>query len=53
VALRARAPLGERIAWSIDGRPVGSARFRLVPGTHRIVARTTSGAADSVTVRVD
>jgi penicillin-binding protein 1C len=52
VALRATGG-GSAVEWSVDGHRVADTRFRLRPGTHRIVARSAAGARDSVTVQVD
>jgi hypothetical protein len=52
IALRATGG-GSAVEWSVDGQRVTAARFHLRPGRHRIVARSASGALDSVTVQVD
>jgi penicillin-binding protein 1C len=53
VALRALgAPAGVSIRWSIDGHPVSSGRWRLVPGHHRL--RAEAGAlTDEVEIEVE
>lgn len=39
------------IRWSVDGRPVSSQRWRLVPGAHTI--RAVSGQGQSAVVRIE
>lgn len=42
----------EPVRWSVDGRPLDGARWRLEPGTHVIRAEWPGGHADSVRVTV-
>jgi penicillin-binding protein 1C len=51
IGLEGRGGIGAP-RWFVDGRPVPSARWTLVPGTHTIVAVTRDGARDSVRVTV-
>ena len=56
--LRAIAPSRTRIAWSINGRPIGEVEsdravpWPLTPGTHRITARAADGREAAATVVV-
>ena len=54
VALRAvgRAE-DDPVRWAVDGRPVGSTRWRLRSGTHAVRAVAASGRAAEVTIRVE
>ena len=49
VALVATGP--GPVRWLVDGRAADGARWRVMPGVHRIVAVWPSGARDSVEVR--
>ena len=53
VALRAYAGMGSGVRWFVDGHEQRSARWPLVPGTHRVEARSSRGELSRVTVRVE
>ena len=53
VALRASGTGAERVRWTIDGRPHGSQRWTLMPGTHEIGAISARGDTARVKVVVD
>ncbi len=43
----------ERVSWFVNGRPVRGSRFRLTPGQHTIIARSSRGERDEVRVTVE
>jgi penicillin-binding protein 1C len=51
IALRAAGGTGA-IAWWVDGRPVSSPRWRLVPGVHTIRAVSKGGQSRAVQIEV-
>jgi membrane carboxypeptidase/penicillin-binding protein PbpC len=53
LALRAYNPGDARLRWLVDGRPVGSGRWPLVPGAHTIRAVSANGASDQVRIVVE
>ncbi|HTI06073.1 MAG TPA: penicillin-binding protein 1C [Gemmatimonadales bacterium] len=53
IALRAATASGERVRWFIDGRPVWTSRWKLVPGRHIARATTASGQSDEVRFQVN
>ncbi len=52
LALRTTLGNGDRVQWFVDGRPLRSDRWRLVPGRHVIRARSRAGDADEVRIEV-
>jgi len=53
VALRAAgAGANGRLRWSINGRPYAGQRWGLEPGQFTFIARTSTGAVDSVRIQV-
>ena len=53
VALRTDAGAGNGVRWYVDGRVQERTRWPLVPGVHRVEARSSRGELSRVTVRVE
>jgi penicillin-binding protein 1C len=52
-ALRAGGAGGDRVQWSIDGKPYDRERWALEPGTHEITATSARGETARVTIVVE
>lgn len=53
VALRAAGGTGSRVRWFVNGHAQREGRWPLVPGFHRIEARSARGEGSEVTIRVE